>query len=245
VALIDDDEWVRRGRAVALEGCPEVELALVVSTGEVLGRGGSGEEMVWEGIDAVVVDPYLGPARFDRYGGVAAVEQIRASDGGEAPGIVAVSERVGDPYLRARLAWAGADYAYCRFEVGDVGSLLNVIAFPDGQHRLPSGDHVLYLPGVRAGGRPGELLRLLEEEGVGHAFTPGLAQLDSGLSRRTIIRLRKLAAEVGGIETAPHRRCGGPADLGALPTWREVVDQVNRLRGAAPGEVGQEVIVLP
>jgi hypothetical protein len=245
VALIDDDEWVRRGRAAALEGCPEVDLALVVSIGEVLGRGTPGGERGWEGIDAVLIDPYVGPARFDRYGGVAAVEKIRASDGGEAPCVVAVSERVGDANLRARLAWAGADYAYCRFEVGDVGSLLKAVASPDGQHRLPSGDHVLCLPGVRADGHPGELLRLLDEEGVGHAFTPGLAQLDSGLSRRTIIRLRKLAAEVGGIETAPHRRCGGPADLGALPTWREVVEQVNRLRGAAPGEAGQEVLVLP
>lgn len=239
-AVIDQDQWVRSGRAAALDGSDGVDLAVAASVDEVVDGHHD-----WDAIDVVVVDPYVGPGRFDRYAGVTAIEHIRASSSGSGPVVVALSEHVRDPFLRLRLQRAGADYAYCRYEASDLRSLLAVITRPDSHHRLDAGRHD-GLPGLGPCGRPGALLRLLEEEGVGDAFAPGTTQAESGLSRRTTIRLRRLAATVGGIETAAHRRSGGPADIGVLPTWREVVDQVNRLRGVSEEPEGAgPVIYLP
>jgi CheY-like chemotaxis protein len=236
VVLVDDDHWVRQGRAAAFVDDEKIEVVATASTLEA--RWWRTE---WQGVDVVVIDPMSGPDVFDRFRGVSVVEHLREVAGSSRrPRVVAVTAAASNAYLRLRLAGAGADHVYHRREAADPTTFARVVANPDEAHRLGRAEDLERPPGLRVGAQPNELLAAIEQEEVTHAFLPGLAQHETGLSRRTTIRLRRLAADLGGIETAPHRRSGGPNALGVLPTWREVVDQVNAMRGLSAQEAAAE-----
>jgi len=238
--LVDDDHWVRHGRAAAFEDDERLEVVATAST--IDARCWRTE---WQGVDVVVIDPMTGPDAFDRFRGVSVVQRLREEGRASSrPRVVAITAAACNRYLRMRLAAAGADHVYHRQEAADPATFAGAVTSPDEAHRLGAPGELERPPGLRVEAQPNELLAAIEREEVTHAFLPGLAQHDTGLSRRTTIRLRRLAAELGGVETAPHRRSGGPNALGVLPTWREVVDQVNAMRGLSAHEEAAEPVSL-
>lgn len=73
------------------------------------------------------------------------------------------------------------------------------------------------------------------------AFTPGMAQSASGLTRRRAHTLRVKVAKIGDLSPDPSRRTGGPIRDESVPRWSQVVPFVNQIRGWRPED---EVIDL-
>lgn len=220
VAIVDDDLWVRHGRAAALaehEGFEVVELA--PRHAAALGAG-------WSGVDVALVDAHDATEPFDHFPGVAVVEAIRAHRGPEAL-VIVVSGHLANPFLRLRMAEAGADYFYRHEEVADLPSLLSVIADPAPDHRATRPDAAtLASLGLSPSARPNAVLHYLEDEGVLEAFDGHRSQKTLRLSRRTIMRVRREVGQLTGLTPT----VGSSRDLDA-PDWRTVVDFVNRARG--------------
>lgn len=182
----------------------------------------------WDGVEVVVLDAYDAGEAFDRFSGVRVVQGLRGRAGtpDERATVVVVSGCAANPFLRLRMAQAGADLLLSKAEV-DAAVLLRAAegALADPKRARPPGD----LP--RASGLNG-LLEDLRRRDLAGAFRPGLTQDATGLSRRQVMALRREVQARGGLEPDPTLRGGGPGVRGAVPTWRAVVDYVNRARGA-------------
>ncbi len=220
VAIVDDNLWVRHGRAAALGehgGFDVVELEHRRAT--ELGAG-------WAAVDVALVDAHDDSEPFDRFPGVGVVEAIRAA-GRPTTAVVVVSRLVDNPYLRLRLAEAGADYCYHHDEVSDPEALVAVATAPSPDHRVVWPDRAaLAALGLGAAARPNATLHYLAAEGLEGAFEVGVPQKSLELSRRTIMRVRREVGRLTGLR-AP---LGSGRGLDA-PDWRTVVDFVNRARG--------------
>lgn len=68
------------------------------------------------------------------------------------------------------------------------------------------------------------------------AFTPGLTQNQSGLTRRRAHTLRVKVAKLGDLSPDPSRRTGGPVRDESLPRWSQMVPFVNQIRGWCPSD---------
>jgi CheY-like chemotaxis protein len=218
VAIVDDDPWVRYGRATALvaEGGFDV-VQFAPRQAQFLGTG-------WAGVDVALVDAHDDAKAFDHFPGVGVVEAIRV-DGGPATLVVVVSGHLDNTFLRLRMAEAGADYLYRHEEVGDPPSLLEAVTTPSPDHRAAWPDPVeLAALGLGPSARPNAALHYLEAEGLLDAFDGQRSQKSLALSRRTIMRARREVGHLAGLSTSTSR------DLQA-PEWRTVVDFVNRARG--------------
>lgn len=181
----------------------------------------------WDGVEVVVLDAYDAGEPFDRFSGVRLVQHLRdRGDRCEGPKVVVVSGCAANPFLRLRMAQAGADLLLSKAEV-DAAVLLRAAegAMAEPKRAGSPAD----LP--RASGLNG-LLEDLRRRDLAGAFRPGLTQDATGLSRRQVMALRREVQARGGLEPDPTLRGGGPGVRGAVPTWRAVVDYVNRARGA-------------
>ncbi len=220
VAIVDDNLWVRHGRAAALGehgGFEVVELEHRRAT--ELGTG-------WAAFDIALVDAHVGSEPFDRFPGVGVVEAIRAA-GRPTTAVIVLSRLVDNPYLRLRLAEARADYCYHHAEVADPGALVAVTSAPSPDHRVVWPDRAaLAALGLGAAARPNATLHYLAAEGLEGAFERGVPQKSLELSRRSIMRVRREVGRLTGLR-AP---LGSGRGLDA-PDWRTVVDFVNRARG--------------
>lgn len=220
VAIVDDDLWVRHGRAAALSAHGGFEVVeLTPRQAAALGTG-------WAGVDVALVDGHDGSEPFDHFPGVGVVEAIRAHRG-PAARVIVVSGHLANPFLRLRMAEAGADYFYRHEEVADLSSLLSVIADPAPDHRAARPDAAtLAALGLSPSARPNAVLHYLEGEGLLEAFDGHRSQKTLPLSRRTIMRIRREVGQLTGLTPA----VGSSRDLDA-PDWRTVVDFVDRARG--------------
>jgi DNA-binding NarL/FixJ family response regulator len=72
IVVVDDDVWVRRGRAASLAEVPELAVTAVLSHAEAL------DFDRWDDADIALVDAWDERADFDRFPGVRVVEAIRA-----------------------------------------------------------------------------------------------------------------------------------------------------------------------
>jgi CheY-like chemotaxis protein len=208
VAIVDDDVWIRRGRAQALSEMAGVEVTAVLGHAEALERPAS-----WSAVDVALVDAWDHRAGFDRFPGVAVVRHIRASEGGERVKVVVVSGHVVNDLLRLRMAEAGADLFYGHEEVADAASLGAVVR-GEVPGRPPPG------PPPAGGLHPDRALDWIRDQGVESAFV-GAPQKLLGLSRRAVIHIRR---EVGGR--------AGLSSAGSVAPWRLVSAFVDRARGA-------------
>jgi len=209
VAIVDDDEWVRRGRADALREVDAVDA--VVSTDH---RGALAWTVEWDHVDVLVLDAHDPDAGWDQFPGVQVVERVRALRPRDAIRIVVVTGHAGNDLLRLRFAEAGADYLYDHEALRDVASLAAAIEGEDPSVRLPTTTTT----------EVNEAIRAIEQLGVEDAFAPGRVQKQVPVSRRQIITLR--------------RRLGRMVEPGPMPTWRRLVEVVNRARGAPPHHDG-------
>jgi hypothetical protein len=225
---------MRKGRCGAFSDAEDFEL---VDCGPTSAAEGGRDR--WGPVDVVVVAAHARGAAFDRFRGVDAVDHLRAH-GDAPPSIFVIGLDDDNPFLEVRLAEAGADHLYRRSEVATIADLLEAVRRPDEAHRPDARDAHHRIPGLKGPTGVNAVLRRLAGLGIGEAFEPGLAQSQTGLSRRQAINARKLVHETAKLDSAPWNRTGGMHDRGIVPTWREVVGFVNQARGL---DLGSDALI--
>lgn len=228
--VLDDVELMRRGQCSAFAEADDFDLVGCASTAEALGW-----DERWHGVDVVVVDAYDPNQTFDRFVGVEVVARLRALDLAVQPRVFVVGLDAANPYLTLRLAEAGADHLYRRDEINSAPDLLAAVRRPTRASRLDPALARRELPAVSRPTRVNRLLQKLASEGLAAAFEPGVPQSASGFSRRQHINVRTMVHAEAGLGSAARHRTGGHQLRGVVPTWREVVDFVNRARGMELG----------
>jgi hypothetical protein len=224
--VLDDGEIMRKGRCGAFQDAEDFELVGCGPTTRA-----SAWPDGWHDVDVVVVEAYRQGDTFDRFVGVEVVEQVRALPLRRRPTIFVVGLDADNPYLTVRLAEAGADHLYRRSELDTIADLLATVRRPDTGRRPDHGDACRRIPGLSGPTRVNEVLRRLQQMGLSEAFEPGLAQCETGFSRRQHINARELVHGSARLDADARRRTGGRQQRGIVPSWREVVEFVNRARG--------------
>jgi len=223
LAIVDDDLWVRHGRACSLREQPGFEV-VEMSPREAMSFGPS-----WAGVDVALVDAHDATEPFDRFPGVRVVEAIRSNSGEHRTLIIVVSGHFGNAFLRLRMAEAGADYFYRHQDVKNLDLLLAAIERPDPARRVKAPEPgVLAKLGLSPRSRPNAALHFLENEGLVDAFDGRRSQKALPLSRRSIMRVRREMARLAGLSPASPVSASRRLDA---PEWRAVVEFVNRARG--------------
>ena len=221
VVIVDDDTWIRMGRVQGLAAFEDIDIVASLDHDAAL-------EFAWDDIDVALVDAHDSRQAWDRYPGVAVVEQLRRTRSPERTTVIVTSGRMFDPMLRLRMAEAGADYFYSHLDAPDPEALADLIRHPDGHHAADPGDsQELSQMGLRAWSRPNDALRWIEESGSAGYFTGPGTQKAAGASRRALSKVRDEVAHLARLDPSlgdPERR---PGDV----TWRDVVRFVNRALG--------------
>lgn len=221
VAIIDDDGWVRRGRAVALQE-QGIATPLVLDPTEALVL--EGED--WAAIDVALVDAKDENADFDLYVGVAVVEHLRRVAPDELT-IVVITGHVLDDVLRLRMAEAGADWLYGHADVRTPDDLASIVREPGrGAVAPPPDPAALRRVGLSPSARPNAAMSYLDETGLASVVeisSAGESQKTLPVGRRTIIGARhRLSKLLGTTPTDPRA---------SSPEWRRVVAVIDRVRG--------------
>lgn len=233
VVIVDDDVWVRSGRAQALAEREGTEVLASLDHAEALAR-----PALWDAADVVLVDAWDHRAGFDRFPGVAVVRAIRSHPRSSAVTIIVVTGHVVNEMLRLRMAQAGADFFFGHEEVADPERLATVVLGCSAERgvggrqvgsglRPGSGPAERAAPGViPADADPDAVLDWVRAHDAGAAFT-GESQKSLPVSRRALGHIRREVGARAGL---------GPP--GRLPPWRQVAAFVNRARGADLGGPG-------
>ena len=229
IVVVDDDVWVRRGRAASLAEVPGLAVTAVLSHAEAL------DFDQWDEADIALVDAWDERAGFDRFPGVRVVEAIRARRSPAETLVVVISGHVFDEMLRLRMAEAGADFFYGHADVRDLDALTEVLIRPDTARRVTPGDaQELQEVGLTTASRPNAALRQVTQAGLSEAFAPGESQKALPISRRGIINARRRLADAARL--APGSRPASGEQV--APEWRAIVRFVNWARGAERPERG-------
>ena len=222
VAIVDDDLWIRSGRAHALSAVDGIDVVTTVDHTEAIDSIG-----LWDTVDVALVDAWDHRAGFDRFPGVAVVEAIRRSRTPDETTIIVITGHVVNDMLRLRMAEAGADYFYGHDDVAGIDELVGVIREPGIDRRPDLSAATMADLGVRPGSRPNAALAWIREEGLDDAFS-GESQKALPVSRRAIMRIRR---EIGTIARVNEPRATGAEHEVRWPEWQSVVRFVNRVRG--------------
>lgn len=201
VVIVDDDEWIRRGRADGLRETDAIRSVVAIDHADALA-----DPSVFDDCDVAVVDAHVPSERWDRFVGVQVVREIRARRDRQETRIVVVTGHANNDALRQRFADAGADYLYSHDDVRSVPDLVEAITTNG-----PA------LARTRSGPKWDDAIQLVEEAQATELFVPGVAIKQSGISRRRTITLRTKLVRLLGLskDTAT----------------RDVVRVVNRARG--------------
>jgi len=213
VAVVDDDEWRRRG---LVDGLRE------------LGVRDPGRPA--EGATVVIVAAEAARDRWDRLAGFRTAGDLRELLGDGAR-IVILADGLDNPLVPVRAVEAGADHLYPRAEVRDLDALRAVVEAPSPDRR-PAAlvDPARLDPlGVTPTSRLSAGLALIEQRGVTGLFDdPPTVQL----TRRQSITLRRALATAMAVHPA------GPVtaarNQAVRPTWHQLRRLVDLARGAAP-----------
>ena len=217
VAIVDDDPWVREGRAGALvrKGVEVVHLSDHI---EALARDG------WDDVDVLLVDAHNSGAEFDRFQGVRVVEKVR----GERPKgdlrIVVLTGHAFNDLLRIRMAEAGADVLFPHDAVRSPDDLMAVV---DGTGWAATGvdDGARARVGLAPRSNVNQAVAWAEQHLGEAALEPGKSQKSLELTRRRLITARRRVSELTGMSP------GGSGSRSILE-WREVAAFLQRARGA-------------
>jgi CheY-like chemotaxis protein len=209
IAIIDDDVWVARGRAAAINESSELISVGTWLPGEALARTDPSQ---WADIDVVVVDAHDGSADFDKFVGVGVVSHIRSVTTASHPRIVVITGHVFNDLLRVRMKEAGADFLYAHSDVRSPEQLIEVILTPAPTASVQG-----------ASTSPADGVNAAVAWAATHLGEDALRQESQKalpLSRRSII-------------TARHRLRRHMPSAGDHnpPSWKEVTGFVDRARG--------------
>jgi CheY-like chemotaxis protein len=226
VAIVDDDIWVRAGRAAMLDGAG-FEVVRVCDHEAALD-----DHQGWGDVDIALVDAWDAEQDWDRFPGVRVVEAIRRSEHGGRILVLVISVHATNEVLRLRMAEAGADFFYAHSELRGPDDLVRAMTRPDDARRSRSGDGaVLEALGIQPTSRLNAALHDIEDRGLESAFQPATSQKALPVGRRTLITARRRLAEIARLSRPTSDGSDQP------PQWRRVARAVNVARGAeAPPE---------
>lgn len=208
VAIVDDDLWVREGRAGALRdrGHPVVWVSSHVD---------ALERERWDDVEVLLVDAHDPDAGFDRFVGVSVVERVRAR-GGDRTRVVVLTGHLLNDLLRIRMADAGADELYHHGAVRSPDDLVALVSGPLPIEPTPP-------PASRPGSDLTGAVRWAERELGEEALRSDLSQKALPVSRRHLITARQKLGRMTGLSATGDR---------SAPEWRRVLDLIDRARGA-------------
>ena len=233
IVVVDDDEVSAIGARVVLNrlGFDAAEVSWkdlrqqVASVGE---------------IDVLIAVVRRDPTSWDRYRSLHAAGDLRAHVAATTR-VVAVTgaAEATNPLLGLRLHRAGVDDVLTQRHIQSVERLAAVASgHMVGLAPCPAPEALT--PGfVGRRSDPTQVIDLinrmaLRDPAYLRAFTPGLAQSSSGLTRRRAHTLRVKIAKLGDLSPDPSRRTGGPVRDESVPRWSQVVPFVNQIRGWRP-----------
>lgn len=208
VAIVDDDVWIRRGRAAALADAAGIVVVAELAPDDALARKSIED---WADVDVLLVDAHDETAGFDRFVGVKIVQQVRAICGPKRPRVVVITGHVFNDLLRVRMAEAGADFLYGHADVRSVDALVAAIRSAAVDTPLPA--------------EPASGLNDAVQWASDHLGEDAFqreSQKALPLSRRSIITARRRIGRYLGADDA--------VDANA-PTWREITALLDRARG--------------
>lgn len=221
VVIVDDDEWIRRGRADGLKAFADITVTALLDPGGALAFD-------YTDVDVVVVDAHDERQEWDRYPGVGVVERIRRARSPDQTLILVVSGHTLDPLLRLRMAEAGADFFYAHLDLPTPAALAGAIRHPDRSRRTDVLDRsALASLGLYPWSRPNAALRWTEDVGATRLFTEEGSQKSANGGRRAMARARDEIARRARLEPSLGDRARRPGDV----TWRDVSRFVNRALG--------------
>jgi len=207
VVIVDDDEWVRRGRVHALEQHPAFASVVGIDPTEALAW-----TTRWADVDSVVVDAHDSRADWDKFVGVAVVRHVRVYRSPAETVVVMITGHAQNDRLRLRAAEAGADWFFAHADVRTADDLVTAILDPGGIRLERSAD----------GAALDEALDLVDHDGARALFDGSASQKQVSLSRRRIITLRsRLSRTLGLTSTAP---------------LKSIAEVLNDARGADDGD---------
>ena len=225
IAIVDDDEWVRKGRSVALAESGRVSVDFVGPHAEALALPLD----AWSETDVVLIDAYDTDASFDHFAGVAVVERIHEIQTGARPVLIVITGHLLDDVLRLRMAEAGADFLFGHGEVRTVDQLLAAIQDPASVRAPgPPDTEALDKLGLSLDSRPNEAMHWVDQSGLAEVFIEaeeGESQKTFEVGRRRIRAARQQLAAKGGVRrTADGERT-------SVPEWQQIVSIVSAARG--------------
>ncbi len=217
MAIVDDDLWIRRGRAGALSEVKGVEVVATLDHSSA-----SGDPSLWDRVDVALIDAWDHRAGFDKFPGVGVVEAIRRVRTPAQTTILVVTGHVVNDMLRLRMAEAGADFFYAHDDVADLDRLAAAILEPSRERGALDGHGSGMV-------RPNAALAWVTDRGLQEAFS-GESQKALPMSRRTIMRMRR---EVGSMAEAPASNSSGSLTPRTSPAWHQIKRFIDRARGAS------------
>ena len=223
VVIVDDDLWIREGRAAALRACGTVD---IVATADH--PTAQSAVALWDDVDVVIVDAWDHRAGFDHFPGVAVVEQVRRHRRPDQTTVIVVTGHVVNMMLRARMTEAGADFLYGHDDVADLDDLIGIIFQPDPCRSPAVSPADLARMGIAPGSRPNAALTWVRTHDLTNAFDAE-SQKALGISRRAIMHIRR---EIGTLARVTDQTTSGREHDLLWPEWRTVVQFINRVRGA-------------
>ena len=210
VVIVDDDSWIRRGRAAAINEVPGFAAIAAMSPDEAFAHD---DPDWWSATDVVLADAHDDDAGFDKFIGVRVVAHIRSLTGRARPQILVITGHLYNDLLRLRMAEAGADFLYSHSEVRSTEALIGAIQASWAMADSTSGPLPSKTPGLNDA-------VMWAETNLGEGAFQHESQKALPVSRRAII-------------TARHRlRYQLPSSDGrTIPSWREIADFIDRARG--------------
>jgi DNA-binding NarL/FixJ family response regulator len=210
IVIIDDDSWIRRGRAVAIDETPGFSVIGTMSPTDALAQH---DAEWWSNIDVVLADAHDDDAGFDKFIGVRVVAHIRSLTGRTKPQILVITGHLYNDLLRLRMAEAGADFFYSHAEVRSPEALVGAITASREAVGQPQILPVSPSPGLNAAVS-------WAEANLGEGAFQNESQKALPVSRRAIITARQRLRHQ--LPTSDGR---------TIPSWREISQFIDRARG--------------
>lgn len=231
IGIVENDEVERFGRlgVLAAVGC-NVSLSASVT------EAATWSDDDWRRLDVVVIGVEPNRDHWDGFQSLRIARRARELHPNLR--IVGIHDPALSPLLNLRMAESGVSRAWPRDQARTANELLALLS-----PRRHEGDswetRTLRVHGAVVGKQssPADVLDYITDAGLQSAFENASTQADTGLSRRTIIRLRQQISKLGDLSVASDYETGGPCVDRSLPSWRSVVDYVNLARGFDPCDV--------
>lgn len=222
VAVVDNDEWRRRGLVDGIRELNELQVA------RACGRDEAGQLRSAELEVVLVAAESIAPGAWDRLVGLRTAGDVRRFLDRTAT-VVVLADDLSNPLLPVRAAEAGVDYLYARSDVSDLVALQTALTAPSPQRRpaeLIDFERIRSL-GVSFSSQLSEGLIMIEHRGLTGLFDdpPSVH-----LTRRRSITLRRALARAMAV------RAAGPVSAARnqshCPTWHQLRQVVDIARGA-------------